>query len=351
MDEKALALVAKIRKEHGQRAISIASEIPTSGRIPSGSLALDVVLGGGWPTNQWSEIIGKESHGKTTVVLKTVAANQAINPDFMTLWIAAEDYNNKRAKEVGVDNDRVIVSGVQAMETAYEIIIEAVSTRSVDLIVLDSYPALIAAEEAEKDMDGSVVAMGARLTGKFFRKIGSVMNKTTDENSRAITGLFINQYRDAIGTYSPRGTPKTTPGGNAKNYAFCVRLEVTRDEFLDEPRPGKGKARVGQVIKVKTIKNKSAPPQRVGSIDFYFADAPYLGFSQGDYDLPKEYLTYAIYYDIVRRGGGTYYYGDRKWHGKEALLESLREELDLQAELREKVLREAGRPDSERLRG
>lgn len=350
MNSKALALLARVRKEYGERAISVASEMATAGRLTSGSLALDVVLGGGWPTNSWHEIIGKESHGKTTIVYKTVAANQALNPDFTVLWVAAEDYNGDRATELGVDNDRVILSRIQAMEEAYDVIVSAVADRAVDLWVLDSYPALLSAEEENKGMDEAVVAMGARLTGKLFRKLGSALNRVPDDGDRPITGIFVNQWRDAIGAYSPRGIPKTTPGGNAKNYAFNVRLEVTRDEFIDEPRPGKGKVRVGQVIKVKTIKNKSAPPQRVGSIDFYFADAPYLGFRRGEYDLVKEYLTYGIYFDIIERRGAYFLYGDRKWQGKDALLASLREELDFQQELRHRILFEAARPDSERLR-
>ncbi|WP_188187588.1 hypothetical protein [Nonomuraea sp. SYSU D8015] len=350
LDSDALALIAKVRKTHGENSITLASDIATGQYITSGSLALDVMLGGGWPTNKWTEIIGKESHGKTTIVLKTIAANQALNPEFTTLWIAAEHYNRERAEELGVDNDRVIVIPTQAMEFAYQTILEFAASRTVDCIVLDSYPALTPSEESEKEMSEAVMAVGARLTGKFFRKVGEAMIRSMDGSDRALTCFFINQWRDQIGGYSPRGTPKTTPGGNAKNYAFWCRVEITRDEFIDEARPGKGKVRVGQVIKAKTVKNKSAPPQRVASVDFYFADAPLLGYFRGDYDLAKEYLVYAVLYDVIRRGGAIYTYGDRKWKGKEDLLGSIREELDLQEELRSKILIEAAKPDSERMR-
>ncbi|MFI6512947.1 hypothetical protein ACIBCT_35560 [Streptosporangium sp. NPDC050855] len=350
LDSDALALIAKVRKAHGENSITLASNIAAGSYITSGSLALDVALGGGWPVNKWTEIIGQESHGKTTIVLKTIAANQALDPAFTTLWIAAEHYNKERAEELGVDNDRVIVIPTQAMEFAYQTILEFAASRTVDCIVLDSYPALVASEEAEKDMAEAVMAVGARLTGKFFRKVGEAMIRSMDGNDRAITCFFINQWRDAIGQYSPRGTPKTSPGGKAKNYSFWCRVEITRDEFIDEARPGKGKVRVGQVIKLKTVKNKSAPPQRIASVDFYFGDAPVLGFSVGDYDLAKEFLVYAVLYDVIRRGGAIYTYGDRKWKGKDELLASIREEVDLQEELRAKILIEAAKPDSERMR-
>ncbi|TKK84667.1 hypothetical protein FDA94_29065 [Herbidospora galbida] len=350
MNTDALALVAKVNKGLGRDALITASALSNSDRITSGSLAIDVALGGGWPVNQWIEIIGRESNGKTTVVYKTVAANQQRDPEFTTLWVAAEHYDWEYATALGVDNTRVIVLNTQEMEMAYDTILEFAGSRSVDCIVLDSYPALTPSEEADKSIGESVVAIGARLTGKFFRKVGAHMTRAMDGSERPVTCFFINQWRDQIGGFSPRGIPQITPGGKAKNYAFYVRVEVTRDEFIDEPRPGKGKTRVGQVIKVKTVKNKSAPPQRVATTDYYFADAPYLGFQQGDYDLAKEYMIYAIHFDIIRRGGSIYSYGDRKWKGKEELLASLREEVDLQEELRERILAEASRPDSERLR-
>lgn len=350
LSSDALALVAKVNKELGGGGnITVASSMTTTGRITSGSMAIDVILGGGWPINQCIEVIGRESNGKTTIVYKTIAANQESDPEFTTLWIAAEHYDSEWAAALGVDNDRVIVFPTQAMEIAYDKVLEFAESRTVDCIVIDSYPAMIPLEEAEKDMGDAVVAVGARLTGKFFRKLGSAMTRSIDGDDRPVTVFFINQFRDQIGGFSPRGVPQTTPGGKAKNYAFYIRVEVSRDDYIDEARSGKGKARVGQHIKVKTIKNKSAPPQQVATIDFYFDHAPVLGFRQGDYDLPKEYMTYAILYDIIKRGGAYYTFDERKWMGKEAVLASIREELDLQADIRARVLAQAAKPSSERI--
>lgn len=349
MNAEALAFAAKINKAHGDGTIAVASAMVNYGRITSGSLSLDVALGGGWPTGQWHEVLGKESNGKTVVVLKTVAANQQADPDFATLWIASEHYDEDQAQSLGVDNDRVHVVHTNDMEFAYEVIIEGCASRAFDAVVLDSYPALIAKAEEEKTMDDVQVAPGARVTGKFFRKLGPAMRRSLDTPDRPVTGFFINQYRDKIGGFSPAGIPQTSPGGNGKNYFFYTRVEVRRDEFIDEPRKGKGKTRVGQVIKVKTLKNKSAPPQQIATIDFYFRDAPFLGFFRGDYDLAKEYVTYAIIYDIIERRGAYYFYGERKWQGQDKLLDSVREEIGLQEELREKILIESKRPDRERI--
>jgi recombination protein RecA len=277
-----------------------------------------------------------------------VAANQVIDPDWIVAWIAGEPYNFEQAKALGVDNSRVIVVDTNETETAYEAALNFVESKTVDCCVIDSYPALIPIEEADKTMGETVVAVGARLTGKFFRKMGKAMHR--DAGDRPITCFFVNQLRDKIGGFSPRGTPTTTPGGNAKNYFFYVRAEVTRADFIDEARPGKGKVRVGQEVKLRTVKNKSAAPQQVATTRFFFRDAPYLGFNRGDYDLAAEYLAYALTYDIITRGGAMYSYGDRKWKGQDATMAALRDDVDLQQDLREEILRISQIPDRERIK-
>jgi recombination protein RecA len=230
-----------------------------------------------------------------------------------------------------------VVVPTQEMEVAYETMLEFARTRAVDCVVLDSYPALIPKEEEDKAMDEAVMALGARLTGKFFRKAGSATRRSLVIEERPMLGFIINQYRDKIGAFSPHGTPKTSPGGNAKNYAFYVRVEVTRDEWIEQATPGKGKVKVGQKIKVRTTKNKSAAPQQVAYIDFYFRDAPVLGFSRGHYDLAKELVAMAVVYDVITRGGATFRFADHKWTGKDAMYAAIRSDVALRNQITEGV--------------
>lgn len=345
INEEAKALVAKVNKEFGEGSVVIASDIEIPCRFTTGSLSLDVALGGGWPGNQWVEVIGKESHGKTAIVLKTVAANQKLDKNFTTLWVAGEHYDKDQATALGVDNERVIVVPTQDMEFAYQTILDFTESRSVDCVVLDSYPALLPGEEDQKSMDEATMALGARLTSKFIRKAGKATNRSLLGQDRPFLGIIINQMRDKIGGFSPYGTPQTTPGGNAKNYFFYTRVQVTRDEYIIESRPGQGKVNVGQTIKVKTIKNKSAPPQQVAAVDFYFRDAPSLGFYRGDYDEPKEIIIMGILFGIIKRRGAYFTYGDQKWQGKAGLVQAVREDLDLRDAITAEVMAAAKRPD------
>ena len=113
---------------------------------------------------------------------------------------------------------------------------------------------------------------------------------------------MINQWRDSIVAF---GDPRTTPGGRGKNYTYLTRVEATRDEWLKD----KDK-QVGQVIKCRTIKNKTAPPRRTGQVDFYFEDAN--GHLAGDYDTVREVFDLAVLHDIIERKGAWYHFGKRQ---------------------------------------
>lgn len=338
VNKEVRALVEKINKEAKSEVVVVASDIKISKRFPTGSLSLDVATGGGWPANQWIEVLGLESHGKTTVVFQGIAENQRLAPDFTVVWVAAEPYDYEWATVNGVDNTRVVVIHTRQMEFAYEKVLEFCRSKAVDWVVIDSYPALSADEETEKAMDEWSVGLGARITGKFFRKVGEATSRKWDGSERPMLGVLINQWRDDIGTWSPQGGAKTSPGGKGKNYAFYVRVDVSRGDWIDEPMPGQGKIRVGQVIKVKTIKNKSAAPQQVASFDFYFRDAPSLGFSAGEYDRAKETMMMGILFGVVVRHGAYYQVGEQRWMGKEATLAAIRGDLTLQEEIHTKVI-------------
>lgn len=338
-------LMDSINKAFGNGSALPASTMSVPRRFTSGSLSLDVALGGGWPAGQWVEIVGKESAGKTAIALKTVAANQKLDPEFETLWVAAESFDTDQATALGVDCARVLIIPTQEMELAFQVMLEAAESQAVDLIVLDSYPALIPGEEAEKAMDEFTTAVGARLMNKFARKAGKATKRNSDGTERPVLGIIINQFRDKIGTFARYGVPQTTPGGHGKDYFFYTRLEVARDDHIEEKRPGiSDPVKVGQSIRCRTIKNKSAAPQQVATVDFYYRGAPYLGFSRGEYDLGKEFFTMGVLFGIIKKGGAWYHYGDRKWQGKESLIKTLRDDLDLREALASQVLDAARNP-------
>jgi recombination protein RecA len=344
INDEARKILAQLNKKFGDNVVVLASDIRSDliPRITSGSTTLDYVLGGGFPGNQWNELIGEPSHGKTALALKTIAANQAVNPEHTTVWVAAEQWVPEYAAMCGVDTSRVIVIETSVMEEAYQSVIQFAESKSVDAIVIDSLPALSPAPEMEKDMSEMTVGRGALLTNKFFRVVGTAMKRSLVEDERPVLGLIINQYRMKIGVM--HGDPRTTPGGEGKNYAFFTRLEVRRDEWI-EVGSGNNKVRVGQRIKVRTLKNKSAPPQRVAYFDFYFTEGG--DCAAGEFDFAKEIASLAVIKNIIDRKGGWYYYGERKWQGIEPVIASIREEVDLKEEIQKKVFETSDVPMAE----
>ncbi len=323
------SIIASINKKYGEDIIvqgnRVKEEVP---RITTGVLAYDLMLGGGWPMNQWSEIIGDESSGKTALAYKTIAANQAADPEWVAMWVAAEEFVPDYAKAIGVDLERLWVIETNVMEHVYDLVLRAMDNRAVDCIVIDSLPALVPGDEAEKMMDEFSVGLGARLTGKFFRKSSKAQKRSLVNEDRGCTGLIINQWREKIGVMY--GDPRTTPGGKAKNIHYFCRVEVKRDEWIkekDEP--------VGQSIRARTMKNKTYRPQQVAVVDFYFAESN--GFHLGQFDTIKDIVNICIAIEVITRTGAYYNYGGQKWQGKDALLMAVREDLDLQAELRKKA--------------
>jgi recombination protein RecA len=334
MDADLAKLVLNLNKKFGQGTVVLGSEITESGkRVTSGSLSVDVALGGGWPANQWHEIVGEASNGKTAIALKTIAANQKKDPSFTTVWVAAEEWVPEYAVMCGVDTARVYVISTNIMEEAYEAVIAVVESKSVDCIVIDSLPALVPTTEDSKEMEESTVGRGALLTNKFFRKVGKASKRSLTEPERPFIGLMINQWRSKIGVMY--GDPRTTPGGLGKDYAFFTRIEVRRDDWI-EAGSGQEKRRVGQAIKVRVLKNKSAPPSQVAVVDFYFSDGG--DISAGDFDFAKEILAIGILNKVIKRAGAYYRYGDRQWLGSDAMLASIREEIDLRETLERDVL-------------
>jgi recombination protein RecA len=334
---QAEALIASINKKWGDgtiiRGTALKDVVVTY--LTTGSLVFDVMLGGGWVRNQWNEVIGEESSGKTSAVLKAVAKNQLLDPHFEVLWIAAEDLDADWVQQLGCDLDRMYIVATNVMEEAYQIVIDFIEKQAVDMVVIDSLPALVPSDEDEKEVEEFTVALGAKLTNKFFRKVTSAGKRAITNDERPCTGVLVNQYRLKIGVM--RGDPRTTPGGMGKNYAYWTRTELARSEWIEHE-----KEKVGIRIKGRTIKNKSAPTNRDGLVDFYFTAAK--GFAAGDYDVARDVANIAIAYNVVERHGSSYEYQDRKWRGRDPLFEDIVEDEKLRKMIERDVMAAIGAP-------
>lgn len=283
--------------------------------LPSGSLSLDLALGGGYPKGRIIEIYGPESSGKTTLALHAIAEIQ--KEGGQAAFIDAEHaLDPSYAKKIGVDTDNLFISQPDNGEQALEICETLVRSGAVDLIVVDSVAALVPQAEIDGDMGDAQMGLQARLMSQAMRKLTGIISK-----SKA-TVIFINQIRMKIGVMF--GNPETTTGGNALKFYASVRLDIRR---VGQIKAGEDIA--GNRTKVKIVKNKIAAPFRIAEFDIMYNE----GISKiGDI------LDLAIQKNIIEKAGAFLKYnGETIAQGREAAKALLKEKPELLEEIETKV--------------
>jgi recombination protein RecA len=290
--------------------------------IPTGSIGLDMALGvGGIPRGRVCEIYGPESSGKTTLALHVLA--EAQKKGGTAAFIDAEHaLDIHYAKRLGVKTDELLISQPDYGEQALDIADMLVRSGAVDVVVIDSVAALIPQAELEGDMGETQVGGQARLMSHALRKLtGSIHKSKTSV-------IFINQIRMKIGMMG-YGNPETTSGGNALKFYASVRLDIRKIQTLkdkDEVYGGK--------VRVKTVKNKVAPPFREAVFDILYGT----GISR-----EGELIDMGVDYGVIEKSGAWYAFGsERLGQGKENVRALLQENPDLRATVEDKLLEALG---------
>lgn len=315
---KALGLAQEqINKQFGDGAIRRLGDTQTVDveLVSSGSLSLDLALGGGYPKGRIIEVYGPESSGKTTLTLHAIAEIQ--KQGGTAAFIDAEHaLDPAYARKLGVDTDNLLVSQPDNGEQALEIAETLVRSSAVDLVVVDSVAALVPQAEIDGDMGDSHMGLQARLMSQALRKLTGIINKSKT------TVIFINQIRMKIGVMF--GNPETTTGGNALKFYASVRLDIRRTGQIKE-----GEEIIGNRTKVKVVKNKIAPPFRVAEFDIMYNE----GISRAG-----DVLDLAVQHGIVGKAGAWFDYNDAKiGQGRDTAKKYLQENPKVLEEIEKKV--------------
>lgn len=289
--------------------------------IPTGSLALDLALGGGLPKGRIIEIYGPESSGKTTLALHAIAEVQKSGGT--AAFIDAEHaLDPAYAKRLGVKVESLLISQPDNGEQALEITETLVRSSAVDLVVVDSVAALVPRAEIEGDMGDSHMGLQARLMSQALRKLTGVISRSNT------TVIFINQIRMKIGIMF--GNPETTTGGNALKFYASVRMDIRRTSQIKQ-----GDRAIGNHCRVKVVKNKIAPPFREAEFDIMFNK----GISRSG-----DVIDLAVKYDIIEKAGAWFAYKDAKiGQGREAAKNYLEENPKIMEEVAKKVIEAANK--------
>lgn len=284
-------------------------------KIPLGIIGLDKILGGGIPVGRIMEIYGPESSGKTTLML-TLAASVQRDGGKVAFIDAEHALDVRYAQALGVNVEEMLISQPDSGEQALEMVDYIVASGEVDLVIVDSVAALTPRAELDGSMGDSHMGLQARLMGQALRKLTASINKNN------CTVAFINQLRSKIGVMF--GSPETTSGGNALKFYCSVRLDIRRIGALKV-----GDQNIGNKVRIKTVKNKVAPPFQEGEFVIMFGKG---------FDKMEDLLTNAIKLGIVNKAGAWLNYEDLKAQGSENFKRELLARPEVVEEIKSQVI-------------
>jgi len=318
--KKALsAALGQIEKQFGKGSVMRLGDAASTYDVESvstGSLGLDIALGiGGLPRGRVVEIYGPESSGKTTLTLQVVAEVQR-NGGTAAFVDAEHALDPAYAGKLGVNIDELLVSQPDTGEQALEITDMLVRSGAVDVVVVDSVAALTPKAEIEGEMGELQVGLHARLMSQALRKLtGNIKRSNT-------IVIFINQIRMKIGVMF--GSPETTTGGNALKFYSSVRLDIRRIGAIKN-----GEEVVGNLTRVKVVKNKVAPPFREAEFEIMYGQ----GISR-----EGEIIDIASAQNVIEKSGAWYSYkGNRIGQGKDNVRNYLIQNKEIAREIEEQV--------------
>jgi recombination protein RecA len=318
--KKALAAaLGQIEKQFGKGSVMRLGDATSSydvEAVPTGSLGLDIALGvGGLPRGRVIEIFGPESSGKTTLTLQVIAEVQRAGGT--AAFVDAEHaLDPSYAEKLGVNIGELLVSQPDTGEQALEITDMLVRSNAVDIVVVDSVAALTPKAEIEGEMGEMQVGLQARLMSQALRKLtGNIKRSNT-------IVIFINQIRMKIGVMF--GSPETTTGGNALKFYASVRLDIRRVGAIKN-----GEEVVGNMTRVKVVKNKVAPPFREAEFEIMYGQ----GISR-----EGEIIELASAQGIIEKSGAWYSYkGNRIGQGKDNARAYLQANKEIAREIEDQV--------------
>ena len=284
--------------------------------IKTGSITLDMALGvGGYPKGRIIEIYGPESSGKTTMALHAIAEAQKAG-GYAAFIDAEHALDPNYAKALGVDVDNLILSQPDTGEQALEITEQLVRSNAISIVVIDSVAALVPKVEIDGDMGDSHVGLQARLMSQAMRKLSGIISKTNT------VAIFINQIREKVGVMF--GSPETTSGGRALKFYSTIRMDIRRVEGIKQ-----GEAVIGNLTRIKVVKNKVAAPFKTAEIEIIYGKGVCY---------EAELLDLAVERDIIGKSGAWFSYnGEKIGQGRENVKEYIRQNPAFAKEVEEKV--------------
>jgi recombination protein RecA len=303
---------------------------------PTPSFGLNKALNGGLPYGRQVLVWGSKSSAKSSICLQTIALAQKEGK--LCAWIDAEmSYSEDWAKSLGVDTDNLIVSQARTINEMVEVGTSLMNA-GVDVIVVDSITSLLPAIYFEKDSDELKQLENTKQIGAESRDFSNALKMLNYANNKVKPTLLllISQSRNNI---SAMYTSQQPTGGQSVKFYSSTVIKLFSSESDNQALKGKIKIgdklieeKIGRKIRWEIQFSKTSPAFQSGEYDFYFR-GDNLGI-----DSVGDLVDTAELKGIVERTGAWYILPDgSKVQGRDAFINRVKEDLDLQKSIEEKL--------------
>jgi len=304
-------VLASLEKKYGVGRISP----KTLTIVGTGSIKLNQAMKiGGTALGKIIELFGSESSGKSTITLHQIAEYQKAFPNKKVALIDYEySFDPEYARVIGVDVDNLLLYQPDTMENGYDLILGLIEKDIISCAVIDSQTAGIPKAVLEGEMEDATIGLQARLNSKFCLKVKGLLS------IHKATLFIISQLRDNIGSYG--GETTTTTGGKAIKFYSDVRWKIWKmNDKLNELNK----------TTIDIVKSKIGKPYGSAKINILWG----VGM-----DKIGEIIDFAEEFEIVKRGGSWYSYGEIKiGQGLDNVRELMKDNPELFEEIKEKVI-------------
>ncbi len=321
----------KLRKN-----ILVGDEVPKTEYATTPSFGLNRALNGGLPYGRQVLIWGSKSSAKSSLCLQTIALAQKEGK--ICAWIDAEmSYDKDWAEKLGVDTSKLIVSQARTINEMVDVGVNLIEA-GVDIIVVDSITSLLPAIYFEKDSSELKQLENTKQIGAESRDFSNAWKMLNYANNKVKPTLLIliSQSRNNINAMY---TSQQPTGGQATKFYSSTVVKLFSSESDNQALKGKiyvgDKAieeKIGRKIRWELQFSKTSPAFQSGEYDFYFR-GDNLGI-----DGVADLVDTAELVGIVERTGAWYLLPDgSKVQGREAFVNRVREDLDLQDMIKNKI--------------
>lgn len=299
---------------------------PVNEWLPTGVLAVDRLLGGGWPVGRIVEIAAWENVGKSTLIDQSFAMAQKQGA-VVGLIDTEQARDTKYTEQLGVDLDKLIVHKAETIEECFEGLERFVAIQEgyidrlkksgkeppIMLIGWDTLAGTPTNAEMKGGAEDVGIADAAKPIKRNLRRLVSRMSK-----ARMVL-LLANQFYENPGF----GGGIKSYGGSGIRYFTSVRLWLSRTGQLKV-----GQSIVGQSVEAKVKKTKVSKPRPPAELGLIFGAGIHnaytlfeWGKTHGSGEEHPHWIRTAAAWQYLMMPDGTYQPFQQQWLGFASVLQ------------------------------